>query len=76
MASTLGQILVRIGQIKPRRRFCNNCIFKASTAAASRRRKPIGNAAQRAIHIKYLKRHDKYTILILNITNIVHSGGR
>ena len=37
MASNLGQILIRIGQIKPRRRFSNNCIFKASSPAAASR---------------------------------------
>jgi hypothetical protein len=37
MASTLGQILIQIEQFKPRRRSCNNCIFKAEAPTAASR---------------------------------------
>jgi hypothetical protein len=37
VASTLSQILIQVGQIKPRRRFFNNCIFKAVAPAAASR---------------------------------------
>jgi hypothetical protein len=37
VASTLSQILIQIGQIKPRRRFFNNSIFKAEAPAAASR---------------------------------------
>ncbi|MDB4484726.1 hypothetical protein N9026_00775 [bacterium] len=37
VVSTLGQILIQIGQIKPRRCSCNNCILKTEAYAAARR---------------------------------------
>ena len=64
------QILVRIRQIEPRRRSCNNCIANAGTP---RRRKSIGNAARPAVHARYLSKHENYTFLSGYVAYIVQA---